>query len=274
MEIVLPALSWVSKHRAHLLAIPDHRLVGLAPVIEGQQALLFEAGGAVAELTKHLGSEPSGTGTSLLRRYATAMGESHLLVPARAELDGAHAAKAELPLLLLGQSAHDTRNSIADLRANESKTSFGSHDAERHVGDLQRRIVDMRSRRAAGLALDQDEALLIASELKEEAVLARGRSIFLNLDNLAQLGGAGTAAEIQDVAAALKLTILDRHASIRATKLRAIDPRLKRETAEGDDAAADATMMRSRNYLGGPSLPSASRVDRQHRVARAIPSSL
>ncbi len=249
-ELVLPALSWVGKHREHLLAIPDHRLIALTPVIEGQQEILFEAVGAIAELTKSLGVEPSGTVTSVLRRYAIAIGESHLLAPARAQLAGAHAAKAELPLMLLEQSAHDTRNSIADLRANETSTTFGSRSADKHVADLEQRIVDMRSRRAAGKTIDQDDALLVSAELKEEAVLARGRAIFLNLDNLAQLGGASTAAEIQAVAAELKLTILDRHAPIKASKLNGIDPRLKRETADATVAAADATNDALQEFLG------------------------
>jgi hypothetical protein len=242
-QLARPASAFVAQHREQLLSIPEHRLIALTPVFQGQQEILFEAVGAIAELAPLAAEtkDPSGIITAVMRSYATAIGESYLLTPARAQLAKATTAKAEMSLQLMEQSALHTRNNLAALLASSNTTGGGIAASETHVAELEKQVAEMRARFGAGKDIDPDDALLVNAELKEEAVLTRGRSIFIQLDNLAELASASVAAEIWAAAAVLKGQIIDRHKALKASKLVGIDPRFKRQIAERIIAAASET---------------------------------
>ncbi len=224
-ELIVPALHWVSSYREHLLAIPEARLIALAPVIDGQQAILFEAVGAVQELVDTLGGRstsagvegpltalrrsltaavgaaqdpidtsgqvtptdgPEGPITSVLRRYATAIGESHLCEPARVELAGARKAKGGLALALMDGSLHASYEATRDLKANEGALHFDGAASEADYATYQRQLVDLRGKYAEGAPIDGGDVALLAANLKEHAFDARAKTLYLQLHNLSE----------------------------------------------------------------------------------------
>ena len=188
-ELVTPAASWLAAHRQHLTSIPDHRLIALAPVIDGQQEILFEAAGAISDVARAAGStagveDDEGVVTSVLRRYAIAVGESHLIDTARPELARARAAKGQLSIALLERSVQDTQGAVNELRGNETLLNFGGENADATLGSARRKIVDLRGRQASGQTVDPGEVDVMSAELKESAVDARTKSWYLQLHNL------------------------------------------------------------------------------------------
>lgn len=189
--LVLPAINWVSAHREHITAIPENRLALLAPVIEGQQEILFEAVAAVGEIVHSAGAAlgvegANGPVGSAVKRYATAIGESHLIEMSRVELAKARAEKADLPFALLAQSARDTMGAANELRGNETRMAYGGAEAVAAVGAEQREVVELRAKQVAGQKVDGDEVDLLGAKIKEQAVLARAKSWYLNLHNLSE----------------------------------------------------------------------------------------
>ena len=224
-ELIVPALHWVSSYREHLLAIPEARLIALAPVIDGQQAILFEAVGAVQELVDTLGGRsasaggegpltalrrsltaavgaaqdpidtagqvtptdgPEGAITSVLRRYATAIGESHLCEPARVELAGARKAKGGLALALMDGSLHASYEATRDLKANEGTMHFDGAASDAEYATYQRQLVDLRGKYAEGTPIDGGDVALLAANLKEHAFEAKARTLYVQLHNLSE----------------------------------------------------------------------------------------
>lgn len=189
-ELVVPAAAWVAKHRQHLLAIPSGRLVGLTPVFEGQQTILFEAVGAVQDVItvagRSSGSErDTGPITNVLRHYATAIGESHLVDTARTQLAKARQAKATLTLDLLDRSLRESHDAARELKANESRMQWGGAvSASDQLADDHHQLVELHAKQAAGETIAEDDVALLAARLKEHAFETRAKSLYLQLYNL------------------------------------------------------------------------------------------
>lgn len=184
-EHVLPALHWVEKWRDALAAASDTRLAELTPVIEGQSNVLFEAVGALTEVIPMAGNAALGKDSpvvDVLREYAIAIGESHLVDSARAHLVRAHRAKNDLPLLLLERSAADTSVAVGDFIGQGHGSWGGDHEL---MLDINRRVLsDMRRRQASGEKLDAGQVSWVAASVKEQAVDARAKSLYGQLHDL------------------------------------------------------------------------------------------
>jgi hypothetical protein len=185
-ELVLPALHWVQKWRDALAATTDTRHAELAPVIEGQSNVLFEAVGAITEVIPMAGIQAlqgkDSPVSDVLREYAIAVGESHLVDSARAHLVRANRAKNDLPLLLLERSAADTSVAVDDFIAQGHGSWGGDHV---RLLEINRRVLsDMRRRQTAGEKLDAGQVSWVAASVKEQAVDARAKSLYGQLHDL------------------------------------------------------------------------------------------
>ncbi len=190
-DLVVGARRWVSAHREHVLSIPDGRLVRLTPAIEGQQQILFEAVGAIQEIGEAVGQAAGRDNedsplTSVLRQYAIAIGESHLIDTSRAALIVARRAKAELALSLLDRSVRDTQVTISEQRASESLIEYGGTAAQADSTSYHRQILELRTKQGLGQAVDAAEIELLAANVKEHAIDARAKSLYLQFHNLSE----------------------------------------------------------------------------------------
>jgi hypothetical protein len=243
-EPLLPAIHWVASHREHLLAIPDHRLALLAPVIEGQQQLLFEAVGAVAEVAAAGARGAAADGedgpiAGVLRRYAVAIGESHLVGAARAQLAAAHEARAGLTLALMERSLRESRGAVGELQASEAGAwpCEGLAAASRHA-DYHRELVELRGRQAAGAAIDPGEVELLAAHLKAHTLEAKVKSLALQLRELSRAAGEGLGL------------IFDAKAEYDGQADAALGPRLAEMAAELDARLLPAWAERRKTEAG------------------------
>ena len=241
-ELVLPALSWVTKYRDTLDAVSDDRLIALTPAIEGQQQILFEAIGAIQEVATTMavagGAErDDGAVGDVLRCYAVAVGESHLIATARRAIETARAAKDRLPIALLERSVLGTQAAVNELRRNEGATGWSGADADAALSASRRRVVKLRDQQANGQAVDRDEVDLVAADLKQQAVLAHARSLWLDLHELSEqaqdsrsgffaaLAASGSGrlralpGQMAMLAAELKEVVIDGHSQTMAEKL-------------------------------------------------------
>jgi hypothetical protein len=206
-ELVLPALKWVNRYAEGLMGVGDDLLANLTPVIEGQSEILFDAVGALTEVLQMAGNVKALTGSNnpvvdVLREFAIAIGESHLIDSARAHLNVAHKAKADLPLALLEISANDTATAASDF---EASGHAGHGDDYANLTDIdRRRIADMRAKQAAGQNVDPGAVAYVAARVKERAVELRAKQLnaqLMDLGNLArdsQFGFFETMARIFD----------------------------------------------------------------------------
>lgn len=122
-----PALRWIARHREALISAPESTLQRWAPIIEEQQALLFDATGEISEVldaTAHLepisSSAQAQPARAVVQAYAIAMGESHLVESAAAQLAVARRCKAELPLRMLELSLRESRATAREAGAASS----------------------------------------------------------------------------------------------------------------------------------------------------------
>ena len=189
-QLVIPAAKWVETQREHLYSIPDTRLAGLAPVIEGQQEITFEVVGAIHDVIDTVGGagglgKDSAPITNVLRRYAAAAGESHLLKSARAELALAERARSEMPLLLLDATLHASRVAVRDLSsATDARLDPATRDAERSIDAYEAQLVDLHARMATGQPIDQSEVGLLAARLKAQTFDTDARLLYIKLSDL------------------------------------------------------------------------------------------
>lgn len=207
-EQTLPAINWVAKYRENLMGISKERLSALTPVIEGQQALLFDAVGDVQEITSvgaNVAPVDGDTGpiTNVLRNYAVAIGESHLLDSARAQLTTAREAKAGMTLALLDRSMTESHDAVRELAGSERKDfHYGGADAAaKHTG-YQRQLVELRAKRAAGEAVDQNAVSLLAANLKEHTLDTKVKSLYVQLHQLMEEARTSTFGGMETIASA------------------------------------------------------------------------
>ncbi len=268
-ELLVPALQWVSKYREHLFGLPQDKLIALTPVIEGQQEVLFEAAGAVADIAAASSLEnqasPGRTNSrsaviDTLREYAIAMGESHLVDSSRAQLGRAREAKASLSLALLDDSARDTGGAVQDLVAKGGGQWGGDHEMQYAID--RARIVDMRAKQAAGQTVDPKSVAVVAASLKEQGIDAKSKSLYHELSDLMNaardslFGGLETIAsafdsnarelpgKISAALADLRETVIDPHERMKQDELQ------RAGTDEGARAVAlDAVANRSQQNL-------------------------
>lgn len=142
-SLVGPALRWVARHREAIYGASDEVLRRWAPIIEQQQALLFEATGELTELlhrSAHLEAEPTAPAArptrQVLAAYAIAMGESHLVESAAVQLASARRLSAELPLRMIELSLRESRGAAreaveadAEARADRANPKGGAAPA-------------------------------------------------------------------------------------------------------------------------------------------------
>jgi hypothetical protein len=189
--LVIPALKWVTKYRDNLMGIPDERLSALTPVIDGQSDVLFEATGAITELSG------MGDATALqdtenpvfdtMREYAIVCGESHLIDSARDHLQIARQSKAQLPIALLEMSARDTGVTVNELVQSRNGPSPVMDDRKRNLQIDNYRIASLRAQQAMGQQVDPDLVSNVAANLKEQAVDARVESLYDQMSALRNL---------------------------------------------------------------------------------------
>lgn len=240
-ENVLPALHWVQTQADWIAGMTDNHLVDLTPVIEGQSDLLFEAVGSIAEVAntadvKVLAADPNSPITKVLREYAIAAGESHLIESARAHMVRARAAKVDMPLALLDISARATSAGVDDFIAQGHGDWAGNHAA---TIDINRRVIgDLRHRQANGEKVDEGLVSYVAAQVKEQSVDVRTKSLYNQLSDLGNLardsrfGFFETMASLFDsnvgalsgvifgVMEDLQHTVIDMHATIKKDDLK------------------------------------------------------
>ena len=239
-EKVLPALHWVHKQADYLGEMNDKHLADLTPVIEGQSDILFEAVGAIAEVSntadvKLLADDPNSPITKVLREFATAAGESHLVDSARLHMARARAARADLPLALLDISARATSEGVDDFAAQTNGDWAGDHAMK--IDNNRRVIDDLRRRQANGEKIDETLVAYTAAQVKEQAVDVRTKSLHNQLSDLANLARdskfgffetmatafdsdiRGLPGVIYGVMEDLKTSVIDMHTLIKADDL-------------------------------------------------------
>jgi hypothetical protein len=187
-ERVLPALGWVEKHLEHLYGFPDERLAALQPVIDGQQAILFEVSGAVHELAGNKPKvEPDHPLFDVLRELANAAGESFLIDVARAQLARAKQKQATLALDSADGLLNDTRAGVQDLTGSERPPyTHGGAQAKADLADYQKQLVEMRAKQASGQSIDDGDMELLTAKLRELQFLSKTRALSVKLWVLAE----------------------------------------------------------------------------------------
>lgn len=186
-EHLLPAIHWVQTQRTHLWSFPSERLRALTPVIEDQQAILFEAVGELKLLCGSRGAANAADGplATVLRHYATAIGTSHLVETARAQLATAHRARDGLALDLLDRSFTASRESVRELRASETpRMGYQGAEAEATATGYEQQLLELRARQAEGKTVDDDDIALLAAQTKELAFEAQAKALYLQLQQL------------------------------------------------------------------------------------------
>ena len=206
-ELVLPALQWVARHREHLTEFEPHQLRDLAPVIEGQQTILFEAVGAIEDLAPMArGAAKAEHGGSPIvdatRDFAIAAGESHLVESARRRLEIARRARTEMGLRILDRSLLGGQIAVGELEATEDKPTIESIRARAEYRELGRRLRDMRARKAAGEQIDTGEQQMLGYRLTLHAIDTRARATCRRLKVLQMTAISERLNEIQKTAAA------------------------------------------------------------------------
>ena len=191
---VFPALNWVARYGDRLVELSDEMLSRMAPAIEGQQAVLFAAVGSIQELAgmvRNAVDGPDGAITGVLRAYATAAGESHLIEAARQQLAAADRLKAQLPLALVGRQLVEADASIRDLAAGEGMPSMGTAQLRADYDAEHRQVLELQQKYASGAAIDPGDVDLVGAKLENQSFEANVRTV---VDELANLGNAARDA--------------------------------------------------------------------------------
>jgi hypothetical protein len=174
---LVPAREFVARYREGLAGVSDERMRDLAPVIEGQQELVFAIVGTLQRLAiayaQLAAAGPDTPVARVLEAYALALGQSHLLGDARAQLAAAEGLARTLTLDLLDESRRSNEDHRARLRDQEQKgrRAEGATGAD-SVGAYRDRVLDLRERAARGEPIE-DETALLAAELRLQAIELR-----------------------------------------------------------------------------------------------------
>jgi hypothetical protein len=196
-HMIGPAWRWVTKHRENLLAAPDETIYKWRPIIEGQKKLLFDATTDIDELIAGAkGKDPASPEAKpfadVVRAFAIALGESHLIDTAATQLANAKRLKAGLPILLLEMSVHDHREATEDYVAQGPKAKPWEHGdpaqtARDEDNNLSRQALALRAKMISGGAVESDEVETVAVAAAELAFRKRVKSLGMRLWDLEQL---------------------------------------------------------------------------------------
>ena len=201
-HLVGPALAWATRWRDALAATPPGQLVRLAPAIDGQQEVVFAATGDlldVLEAAAHV--DPSSPAArpfaTLIEAYATALGTSHLVDTARAELAIAQRKKALLPLELLDRSLRENQGSVQAATASGAPGAAAA--AAEHRGLLANQL-ELRAAVAAGQPLDAARVETLAVVTAEHGFRNRVTTLTQRLQTLKEAAWSADAGGMQKLA--------------------------------------------------------------------------
>lgn len=189
-HLVGPATRWVARLQDNLAALPDARRAALTPVIEGQDQLLFEATPALHELAELAASSGLGPDdpdaavfVEVLHQLGAAMGESHLVDTARAQLARGQRLRQQLPLRLIDRSIGGLRD------ANRELADRGATAEARQARDTEGRLTTqqfaLRAQEGAG-TLDPAAVLSLTVSVREETLRARAQALVVEVATAAR----------------------------------------------------------------------------------------
>lgn len=259
-----PALRWIERHRAAVMAAPDETLQRWALVAEQQLALLarHEKELRTTLATYHeLAAQPTAAQARPVRRvieaYAVTFGQSHLVEAAAAQLAVATRLSAELPMELLALSMREARRTTHEAQASAPGEAGGGGGDPRMASQLGMEHSQLALReavlRGGRVDLDGVEALAVAAA--EAAHRNRIDALAGNLDQLQLAVEAGSDGMVATLANAFHSSLHALPATIRrvqrdARKIVAdMDARthawLAAHAAEGQDEASSARFSRA-----------------------------
>lgn len=195
--LALPAKHWLLRRRDELATGDSTANARWSPVLHEQQRILFEGSGGVVEvLEMAAGAKLDGAHApeaapflEALGAFATAIGESHLVATAQAQLEIARQRRAHLPLALLGLSVAEGRSATNDLAATAGpKDRYG--EARRALdgqADLEREHALLQQQALRGEAIDADVVEMVAQQAAEHSFETRIVSLRAKLHLLEQM---------------------------------------------------------------------------------------
>lgn len=259
-----PALRWIERHRAAVMAAPDETLQRWALVAEQQLALLarHEKELRTTLATYHeLAAQPTAAQARPVRRvieaYAVTFGQSHLVEAAAAQLAVATRLSAELPMELLALSMREARRTTHEAQASAPGEAGGGGGDPRMASQLGMEHSQLALREAVlrdgRVDLDGVEALAVAAA--EAAHRNRIDALAGNLDQLQLAVEAGSDGMVATLANAFHSSLHALPATIRRVQREArktvadMDARthawLAAHAAEGQDEASSARFSRA-----------------------------
>lgn len=194
--VIGPARRWIERHRAVLFGASAQVLRRWAPIVEGQQRVLFAAGGELGEVLAAVrglaplrDSPQARAARQVVQAFALAMGESHLVASAAEQLALARRLKAELPLQLLEPVLLESRGQARDAaevaaeRAGERSPGAGDAGAGGNGGNgidgqprglaeqrgLEQHALALRQAQVSGVPLDPGYVEAVAVAAMESA---------------------------------------------------------------------------------------------------------
>lgn len=201
-SLVLPALEWTRQHQEHFDSFTDDHLADLGPVFVGQRGVLYDVIAALTATTKV--SSPRADGKAgpvhrVLKAYAVAAGESHLIDSAREQLARAKQMDALLVFDLLEDQHRDSARLVGDANELQGNTMAGAAADIRSMGPA---IQQFRANAVLGGVVPTEGLDSMASRLEEYAAEARLRTVieklwlFVKEASAADDGLAGGAAGV------------------------------------------------------------------------------
>lgn len=188
-SMIDPALRWVRKHRASL---PGGQ-ARWAPVIERQSTLLFTAAGELTEalaalrnLTPHAHTGEAEPARQVLGAYALALGQSHLIGSAEAQLATARALRARLPLRTLELALRESRGAAREA-ASVAGGAGGGADRLAAQDGSEWSALALREAELSGAGVDADHVEALAVGAGELAHRSRVDALVGHLHQLGEL---------------------------------------------------------------------------------------
>lgn len=188
-SMIEPALRWVRKHRA----APPGGQARWAPVIERQATLLFTAAGELTEvlgalghLTPHALTGEAEPARQVLRAYALALGQSHLIGSAEAQLATARALRARLPLRALELSLRESRGAAREAASVAGGAASGADRLAAQDGSEWSALA-LREAELKGAGTDPDHVEALAVSAGELAHRSRVDALVGHLHQLGEL---------------------------------------------------------------------------------------
>ncbi|MEZ4364191.1 MAG: hypothetical protein R3B48_28715 [Kofleriaceae bacterium] len=186
-ETVRPARAWTARYLEHFAALPDARLRKVQKAIAGQRELLFSAVGELRGLVSSQRTEdspPPEPIARVVRQYALAIGESHLVASSRNQLATARQRAAELPLALLDQAMVSNKQVLRGYHDARDASSRAPDGPGEDFAAQQRRLTALHTKVADGGKAAPGEIELLAAEMEESSLETSALTLATQLGEL------------------------------------------------------------------------------------------